>query len=299
MPLSAARSTPRAALLACAAFAVTTAALAQEPTKDECIAANEEAQSLQRSGHLRGARDRLRLCTSHACPGAVREDCAARIHDVEEALPSVVLAARDAAGADLVEVRVTLDGEPLASTLDGKAIDVDPGEHAFGFVAPDGARVDERVVVREGERRRVVEARFASPPAATTATALGPTGPAQAPAPPPPADHASAPGRSQRILAIVAGGLGVAALGVGTYFGLHAKSTYDGALAHCPGGTSSCDGQGTQAGRSAYDQATAATALFVGGGLLAAVGVLLYATAPSRDVAVRASLAGVSIGGRW
>jgi hypothetical protein len=63
----------------------------------------------------------------------------------------VVLAAKSAAGADLIDVQVTMDGNVLATKLDGLAIDVDPGAHTFVFATPNGP-VEQRVVVPEGAK---------------------------------------------------------------------------------------------------------------------------------------------------
>ena len=110
-------------------------AVAADPTKQECVAANESAQDLQRTGKLREARASLAVCTAASCPGAVREDCGQRLKEVEAALPRLVFAAKDALGHDLGAVRVTIDGEPLLDKLDGSSTTVDPGEHHFTFEA--------------------------------------------------------------------------------------------------------------------------------------------------------------------
>ena len=65
-------------------------ARAVEPTKLECIAANDAAQDLRRTGKLREAREKLALCVSTACPGPVREDCAQRLTEVDGVMPSIV-----------------------------------------------------------------------------------------------------------------------------------------------------------------------------------------------------------------
>src|SRR5689334_7194462 len=39
-----------------------------EPTKDECVDADESAQAARTSGRLREARDRLAVCVDRVCP---------------------------------------------------------------------------------------------------------------------------------------------------------------------------------------------------------------------------------------
>ena len=76
------------------------------------------------------------------------------------------------------------------------------------------------------------------------------------------------------------GGLGVVGLGIGGYFALHAKSTYDGASAdgNCTG--NECNAAGRQERNDAFSQATIATvAMAIGGGALVG-GAVLYWVAP-------------------
>ena len=46
---------------------------------------------------------------------------------------SVVPAAKDKKGRDIVDVKVSIDGKVVTETLDGKALPVDPGVHTFRF----------------------------------------------------------------------------------------------------------------------------------------------------------------------
>src|SRR5580700_6433528 len=89
-------------------------ARAADPTKQECVAANDAAQDLRQSGKLRQAREKLAVCAAASCPGIVRDDCTQRLAEVDSAMPHIVFSARDPAGNDLVDVKVTIDGAPLA-----------------------------------------------------------------------------------------------------------------------------------------------------------------------------------------
>jgi hypothetical protein len=142
-----------AGVLAALAFAPDARA---EPTKQECVAANDRAQDLRQAGKLRAARQELAVCIATACPGPVREDCAQRLSELDAAQPKLVFSAKDAAGNDLDAVRVTVDGAPFADRLDGAALDADPGEHTFRFETADGAWTEKTLVVSEGEKRRMV-----------------------------------------------------------------------------------------------------------------------------------------------
>jgi len=99
-------------------FAASVASAA--PTRDECLKASEDAQLLRIKTQLVAAREKLLVCSNDACPKLVKKDCSDWLDEVDHAMPTIVLGARDPDGADLVDVHVTLDGNPLADRLDGK-----------------------------------------------------------------------------------------------------------------------------------------------------------------------------------
>jgi hypothetical protein len=69
---------------------------------------------------------------------------------------------------------------------------------------------------------------------------------------------------------------GAVVVGLGTYWGVQAKSTYNDAKTHCPSGSSSCDLQGILGGDKAHEQASRSTIAFVLGGVLVAGGASMY-----------------------
>ncbi|WP_437330727.1 hypothetical protein [Sorangium sp. So ce381] len=141
-------------LAAAAALSLTGARTDAAPDKQACAAAYERAQGLRRDGRLIEARDALVACSQPTCPAAAVADCGPWLAEVEQSLPSVVVAARDAHGRERLDVRVLVDGRPLAAALDGKALPVDPGPHTFRFEPATGPAVEERVLIREGEKNR-------------------------------------------------------------------------------------------------------------------------------------------------
>jgi hypothetical protein len=262
-----------------------------DPTKRECAAANETAQDLRRAGKLREARASLAVCTAGSCPGAIREDCAQRLKEVEAATPTLVFEAKDAAGHDLSVVHVTMDGQPLLEKLDGTAIAVDPGEHTFVFEAAALKRTEDTVVVREGDTNRRLRIVLELVNAPTTKEQT-PSAPFMDPG-------------TQRALGFSIAAAGGAGIAMGVIFGLLAKSTYDHASQSECMGASNCTPQGVQDGQAAHSQATVSTIAFIGGGALLAGGMLLYFTAPSSTsgVAVAANVTngggGLALSGRW
>ncbi len=140
-------------------------ARADQPTKQECVVANESAQDLQRAGKLIEARQQLETCAAGACPAAVRTDCAERLQAVREALPTVVLIPKDPGGGDASTASLAIDGVVQSVVLDGKPVTVDPGPHTFTVTLAGRSPVSLRLTLADGDhvRRDVV---FRAAPAA-------------------------------------------------------------------------------------------------------------------------------------
>ncbi len=136
-------------------LATSSLAVAGDP-KTECIAAADQAQQARDDGKWRAARDGFVSCSRSECPKMVSASCTKWAREIDEGMPTVVLAAKDASGADLTDVRVTFDGAPFATALDGKPVDVDPGAHKFRFSRAGSEPVEQSVVVKAGEKLRAV-----------------------------------------------------------------------------------------------------------------------------------------------
>lgn len=144
-------------------------ARADASTANRCASASEQAQLRRLQGRLVEARDDLIVCSHKSCPSLVRKDCDRWLGEVETALPSIVLAARDDTGADLVDVEVSLDDKPVTDLLDGKAMLVDPGTHKLRASVGGRSPVEKTFVAREGEKLRSVEIVFPVDGATSTA----------------------------------------------------------------------------------------------------------------------------------
>jgi hypothetical protein len=248
-------------------------------TKDECVDANTAAQSLRRGGKLAQARVNLHACGDPSCPALVREDCARRLDEIERAQPTIVFDVKDPAGADVLAVRVTADGQPVADKLEGTPLAIDPGEHELRFEVPGQPVVTRALVIKEGEKDRLLH------------VVVGIATPAS-PALAPPEPRATAPRArigTQRALGLTAAGTGVAGVAVGAVIGLMASARWNDAKSEC----------GTAADCPAHAQAVSdrsatvtlgagSTVAFVVGGVLLASGAVLYLTGgkSSRDSAI-------------
>jgi len=256
----------RTALVAAALLAPSWASAA-DPTKQECVSANDSAQDLRRAGRLREARERLALCLSASCPGPVREDCAQRLDEVDRAMPSVVFEAKDAARNDLSAVRVTIDGQPLTEKLEGAAVAVDPGPHRFVFEAEGLPKTEKALVLHEGEkgrRERIVLAAAQPAPPRATQPATG--------------------GGSPPVLAIAAGGVGVVGLAVGIGVGLAGTSKHSTLNGECNTANGTCPPSAANDLDSFHTLRAVSTVGYVVGALgIVGGGVLFFAMPASKE----------------
>src|SRR5262249_46652328 len=97
-------------------------ARADDSTKEACIEAHPSVQRFRRTGALRDALRAATECGRDACPRLVVTDCATWVTELEALVPTVVFEARDSAGNEVSDVRVSIDGKPLVDRLDGKAV---------------------------------------------------------------------------------------------------------------------------------------------------------------------------------
>lgn len=189
---------------------------------------------------------------------------------------------------------VTRDGTAVPRSDWGQPVAVDPGPHDIKANAAGYLRWETRTTVPDsGQTVTVatpelqVEAPAAPAPVATPAPVETPSPPANAAnnaeqpapvsepstAPPPVAPSTStSSGSTQRVLAVVSGATGLAAMGTGGVLALVAKSKYDSAEQ---------EGVGRHAdSASAVSLGNVATGVVIAGGVLAAAGVVLWFTAP-------------------
>ncbi len=192
-----------------------------------CLSAYEQAQVARKEARLRRARQQLLLCSQRDCPKVTRTDCVPWLAEVESALPSVVITAKDAGGREILDVAVFFDGSPLAPRLDGRSLAVDPGDHAFRLEAPGHPALEQHVTIHEAEKDRPLA--FTFPWATRAPSSLAPS-----------VDQSAArsgagihPGPAVYAL----GALSLVALGGFTYFGLtgaHDSNTLrDTCYPHC------------------------------------------------------------------
>jgi hypothetical protein len=200
-----------------------TSRLARADVVDVCVEAAASGQKLQHAGQLGAARTAFLACDKTECPSEVRAVCDGLLNRVEASMPSVIFVARDAAGNDLVGVRVRVDGTPVAESLEGKAVAIDPGPHTLRFEHAGDSSVEQDILIREAEKYRSVVVVF---PAIAKASAA-PRTPRSA-------------GRRIPVLAVMLGGVGVGFMGAFAALDVDGQGRYDACRA-TPCSTSTVD----------------------------------------------------------
>lgn len=171
--------------------------------------------------------------------------------------------------ARVAGLEVLRDGAVLAPVLWGSRTAIDAGSHRVEARARGHKPWQVEVVVKEeGGSTALDVPRLAPGPSASGATELD-GGPATK-------------GTSQRIAAIAVGGLGLAAVGAGGFFGLSAQSSYSDSKELCSD-RGFCTPRGTELRESAKSKALIATiATGAGAAALVTAGVLWF-TAPKPE----------------
>ena len=203
--------------------------------------------------------------------------------------------------ADVPGLEVKRDGVVLGRAVWGSPTPVDAGDHVIEAVAPGKQRWSKTIVVDARPTTLLVtvpkllpEAGAAAPPAPMAPVVATPA-PA-APAPEAPVKVREGGWSTQRWLGVATMGVGVAGVTVGSIFGLRARSKNEDSEAHCDGNT--CDQTGVALRDDALDSATVSTVGFGVGAAALVGGVVLFATAPSKDstvgVTAKPNQAGIS-----
>jgi hypothetical protein len=270
--------------LAIATCAAASPAYAQ--SDEACIEASEKALTLRNAGRLLDSRKELARCAASICPDVVKTTCRQRLGEVNQALPAILFDIKDAAGRDLANVRLTVDGAPYAEKLAGGTLVLDPGDHEFKFEVAGQGPVVKHFVLHETEKNRresivIGGAAVPVPPATPATTTTAPTvdlGTSLSPA----ADTGTSVGSSQKAIGLVVGGAGLAGVVLGSVFGAIASSKWHSSQTECPMAGCADHAQAVTDHDAATSAATVATVGVVVGGAALATGIVLFFTAPHR-----------------
>jgi hypothetical protein len=236
-----------------------------------CGDAFDQSQVRRSDGKLLEARTLFRVCSSPTCSRTQQKLCSEWLGDMEARVPSFVLSAKDGSGADIVDVSVTMDGVQVATKLDGRELEVDPGPHSFVFQRADGSKAETTAVAVERGKGKVVAVTLGQPAAPALPPSALPV-PAYASTPPGPTRGASS---SWKTAGWVLGGAGVVGVGVGTILGFVAIS--DNNAAQCNASHQCLAGPLSNARGAALGSDIG----FIGGAVLLAGGAALVLFGPN------------------
>jgi hypothetical protein len=202
---------------------VSASAHADSP-KGECVEAYEQGQILRRKGELVRASEQVVSCARDVCPAFMRVDCAQWHAELEGAIPTIVVIARTRDGADIADVRVSVDGRVISERLEGRAIALDPGAHTLRLERKGMPALERPLVVSEGQKLREVIVEFGD-------VRPSPEPSRQAPASLPLAESPSRGGTPAP--AWIVGGVGVLALSTFVTLGISGRSEQSNHLEKC------------------------------------------------------------------
>jgi serine/threonine-protein kinase len=215
-------------------------------------------------------------------------------------LKVTVQPAAQSAGAE-----VKRDGAVIAPALWGAAVPLDPGKHVISASAPGREPWEVTVVLDQAGNTVTVDVPPLLEKKGGAVAPPPPPPPTDTPPPPPvkpPPSETPAPRPWQRPLGIAATSVGAVGLGLGVAFGFMAKSAFN--ASNAPGGgcsaaTDVCTQAGLDQRSNAVMKGNVGTGVFVAGAVLAAGGVVLWATAPSAPAQVGLGPGSIAVRGRF
>jgi hypothetical protein len=238
--------------------------------KRACVTASTDGQTLQKEDKLLEAREKLRICASDPCPSIVKTHCTRWLSDLEAQIPTGIVRARDAAGNDVLDAEVTIDGKPSAL---GRPEELEPGEHLVAAKRPSGVHAEKKFLLVDGEKGRLltIDLPGSAAPAAPGSEASAASG-ATSSAP-------AAQGKSIPLGAWVLGGTGVLALGTSVVFALQTSNDFN-TLKQC---SPTCTEAQTAPGRTH----ASITDVSLGVGAAAVVGAIAWAILGRSDASAK------------
>jgi hypothetical protein len=212
----------------------------------------------------------------------VEQRASGRAAALERSLARLTIAVDKASDVDGLQIK--RDGVALGHAEFGMPIPVDPGKHVIEATAPMkkpfSASVDVAAKQTDAQITVTLADEDAPKPTPVAETTPG-VRPIEPPTPEQPV-QAQSSWSGQKTAAVVALGVGVAGVAVGTIFGLVAKSKNDDALKPENCRTPSyCTAAGLSLTSDAKNAATLSTVGFVAGGVGVAAGAVLWLLAPS------------------
>ena len=256
-----------------------------DPEGDACIAAFDNGQTLRTEAKLIAAKKAFIQCAQEQCPDAVEEKCGEWLTELETTLPSVIVVIP--AGVAASELKLWIDDVERPEALQGRAVDLDPGQHVIRYQKGSDPAQEQPVVVAEGEQKKRIELTIAAPPDPDPAP-----DPTPAPIPKPPTDEGG-------ISPLVFIGFGIAGAGaiVGGITGGIALSKASDLEDACPNKVCAEDQRDAfDSGNALSHVSTVSFAIAGAGAVLGVVGIFLSDFSSDSEQALRPMMGPGSIG---
>lgn len=193
--------------------------------EQECIHAHEQAQVLRLDGNLRQSRTMLQACSLEVCPAVVQRDCVRWLDEVSTQIPTVVFEAITESGA-AQKVTVKQGSAIVTRELDGRPIEMNPGYYEFSFEISGRAPKFVSILLKQGEKNRLVSVDFREQPPTTVA----PNVPEAPPTPPPAVTIRTRPVPTT-VYAL--GGIAIVGAAAATVLGINTRAKEDLAYEEC------------------------------------------------------------------
>ena len=193
-------------------------------------------------------------------------------HQRAEALEKLVPRVRVTIPLDVPGLEVSFDDKPIGHDDLGRPLPFDPGAHTVSAKALARLAWRQSVPLVAGQTVVVEVPELAVDPSVVTPVLVR-------------------RGGTQRTVALITGGVGLAGLAVGTAFGILAIGEHNTAFSACPAPSTGCTQASGGVGdwQNAVTAGNVSTAGFIVGGVVLAAGVTLFLTAPkgtSREAGV-------------
>jgi hypothetical protein len=230
------------------------------PSTNVCVDAYGKAQEHRMNNDLLKARDALWTCARTTCPSVIQNDCTTWLNQVIESIPSIVLEAK-VDDDSVFDVTVSMDGARIATQLDGKPIEINPGLHTFVFERSGGTEpIEKKIIIAAHMKSQIVSVGWHLPASARKGEkGSGAAGATAKPIPP---------------LVYVLGGVSVAAFATFAVLGLTGQATQHDLENSCQPKCSTSDVSSLKARFIGADVAAGVSALAAAGA------VTLYLTRP-------------------
>jgi len=245
-----------------ALFAFTPAARADDK---ECMTAASKGQEARDQSRLVEARSLFQKCAQSSCPAPIPKYCGEWLADLNKKMPTIVLRVEDQNGRDVTDATAMIDSQ--AVTLDGRAVDVDPGKHHVRITRAGAKPFETDIVVAQSEKDRVIVGK------------LAPDGPADTTKPAPATPDG--PRSGVPLASWIGWGVGAAGLASFSIFGLKARLDYDDYESTCGQRCTTSDRDSVQT------SVTIADISLVIGLVGVAVGTYFYLTRPQANASTK------------